>query len=265
MQINWFTLLAQIVNFVILLFLLRRFLYKPILETMDQREQMIAAKLQDAEQKRAEAEQEAEQYRQQQQELDEKREEKLTEIHKEADARRKELLDKAQQEVEKKKQGWLEAVRREQDSFLQELRLRVGHEAAEVARRALQDLAGVQVERRIVDNFLSRIQALEADEIAEISGSVQKSNQAPVIRSSFELPDEVQQSITAALQDHLLWDGDRRPRFEIQADLISGVELQVGGYRVAWTIRDYLNGLEAEIEKALAGQERAQHEAKNVA
>ncbi len=49
MLINWFTVLAQIVNFLILVYLLKRFLYGPIIRAMQEREKKIARRLQDAE------------------------------------------------------------------------------------------------------------------------------------------------------------------------------------------------------------------------
>src|SRR5665647_3963698 len=51
MQINWFTVIAQIINFLILVWLLKRFLYKPILKAIDEREEKIAAQIKDAEAK----------------------------------------------------------------------------------------------------------------------------------------------------------------------------------------------------------------------
>jgi F-type H+-transporting ATPase subunit b len=58
MLIDWFTVGAQIVNFLILVWLLKHFLYKPILDAIDAREKKIAAELADADTKRTEAEKE---------------------------------------------------------------------------------------------------------------------------------------------------------------------------------------------------------------
>ena len=58
MLIDWFTVGAQALNFIILVWLLKRFLYKPILNAVDAREQRIAAELADADAKRAEAKKE---------------------------------------------------------------------------------------------------------------------------------------------------------------------------------------------------------------
>ena len=53
MLINWFTVLAQAINFLILVWLLKRFLYKPILHAIDEREKGIATQLADVEAKKA--------------------------------------------------------------------------------------------------------------------------------------------------------------------------------------------------------------------
>ncbi len=55
MLIDWFTVVAQIVNFLILVWLLKRFLYKPILDALDAREKKIAKELADADLKKTEA------------------------------------------------------------------------------------------------------------------------------------------------------------------------------------------------------------------
>lgn len=251
MQIDWFTLVAQIVNFLILLYLLRRFLYQPILNTMDQRERDIADRLKQAEDKQTEADQQAERYRQQQQELQETRQEKLAEIQQDVEDQRKQLLAEARQEVQSKKRDWQESLRREQESFLQDLRLRVGQQAVEVARRALKDLGNAEFEDQMAGQFITRIRDLAPAARDEISDSIRKSDQDAVVRSSFDLPDELKSQITAELQQQIAGKTEFKPRFERSPDLISGIELQVAGHRVAWTIRDYLNGIEKQIAQVL--------------
>ena len=49
MLIDWFTVGAQALNFLILVWLMKRFLYKPILRAIDEREKRIASELADAE------------------------------------------------------------------------------------------------------------------------------------------------------------------------------------------------------------------------
>ena len=73
MLIDWFTVAAQVVNFLILVWLLKRFLYKPILRALDAREQQIALTLADADAKKAEAQQERDEFRKKNEAFDQQR------------------------------------------------------------------------------------------------------------------------------------------------------------------------------------------------
>ena len=55
MAIDWFTIGAQILNFLVLVWLLKRFLYQPVLDAIDKREKRIAATLADAAASKAQA------------------------------------------------------------------------------------------------------------------------------------------------------------------------------------------------------------------
>ncbi|MBI4642415.1 MAG: F0F1 ATP synthase subunit B, partial [Deltaproteobacteria bacterium] len=115
MLINWFTVAAQIVNFLILVALLKRFLYGPIVAAMTAREGKIAAQLTEARQKRQEAEQEEASLHQKIREIEEQRQEMLTEAGRQAEAHKKELFSQARQEVEQIRQKWAASLKREKE------------------------------------------------------------------------------------------------------------------------------------------------------
>ena len=73
MLIDWFTVVAQVVNFLILVWLLKRFLYKPILDAIDAREKRIAAELADADAKKAAAEKQRDEFQRKSAAFDEQR------------------------------------------------------------------------------------------------------------------------------------------------------------------------------------------------
>ncbi|MFZ6030145.1 MAG: F0F1 ATP synthase subunit B [Chloroflexota bacterium] len=264
MQIDWFTVAAQIVNFIILLYLLKRFLYGPIIEAMDRREQKIADRLQQAETQRQEAEAQAKRYRQQQQELEDQRQEKLAAMQEEISKRRKALLNEAEQEIRQKKENWQEMLRREQEAFVREFRQRIGYEAGQIARRALEDLAGVTVEARMAEQFVDRLAQLGPGEKDDISQALQDAGGALTVRSAFDLPEDARRGIGEAVRTHVLDGGGvaLHPRFETAPHLISGVEMRVHGRQIAWTVDDYLSDLEAKIRETIA--ERAGTEEETV-
>jgi F-type H+-transporting ATPase subunit b len=247
--LDWFTVIAQIVNFLVLVALLKYFLYDRIIRAMDDREAKIAARLQEAETMQAEAEREAAAYRQQRQELEEQRAELLAQAKAEADARRDALLDKARGEVEAMQAGWRRALQREQAAFLQELRQRASQYVYATARRALRDLANADLEAQMIAAFLDRLQGLDGQDWHAIAAALQGSAQPPAVASAFDLPPQARQQLLEILRHHL---GPLDVRFATAPEVICGIELKIGGYKLAWNLDHYLTTLEDSVASAFA-------------
>ena len=98
MRIDWFTVAAQVVNFLILVWLLKRFLYKPILDAIDAREKRVAKRLADADSKQAEANQEHDAFQRKNEAFDRERDGLLSEAKDQVEAERKRLFDGARQD-----------------------------------------------------------------------------------------------------------------------------------------------------------------------
>src|SRR5450432_1233116 len=95
MLIDWFTVIAQVVNFLILVWLLKRFLYGPILDAIDAREKRIATELADADAKKAEAQKERDEFQHKNEEFDRQRIALFSKATEEARAERQRLLNDA--------------------------------------------------------------------------------------------------------------------------------------------------------------------------
>src|SRR5580658_4333804 len=100
MLINWFTILAQAINFLILVWLLKRFLYKPILHAIDDREKGIAAQLADAVAKRAEAQKDRDDFQHKNEAFDKERAALLKKATDLAKAERQRLLGEARKDAD---------------------------------------------------------------------------------------------------------------------------------------------------------------------
>jgi len=250
--VDWQTILWQVLNFLVLVWLLKKLLYGRIIKAMDAREATIAGRLRDAERKRQDAEAEAARYRQQQAELDAQRGALMAEAKQQADATRAELIQEARREVDALETRWREAIERQRAAFLQDLRQRATRETFAIARRVLADLADAELEARIVEVFLARLEALPDEDWQALADSVRSSDvEEPelVVRSVFELPDERRGQIEAMVRDHV-GDGIAL-RFEQAFDPLCGIELRGEGRKVAWTVEHYLGGLEESFADAL--------------
>lgn len=263
MVIDWFTVGAQALNFLILVWLLKRFLYKPVLDALDAREKRIAGALAAAHAKQSEAEAEREELRRKNEEFDERREMLLSQAAQEAGAERRRLLTQARQAAEDLRSRQEEALRREHQSLRDEITHRTGEEVFAIARRALSDLAGASLEQRVIEVFLRRLQ--EPDGGAKESfAQVLKTTSEPVLaRSAFELSPEQQTEIRQALRK--TFSADVPVEFETAPRAISGLELTVRGRKIAWSLADYLASLERSVGQWLGNQARSPAESEKAA
>ncbi len=91
MLIDWFTVGAQVLNFLILVWLLKHFLYKPILNAIDAREKRIASELADADAKKSEAQKERDDFQNKNKVFDQQRSAQLSKAADEAKVERERL------------------------------------------------------------------------------------------------------------------------------------------------------------------------------
>ncbi|MFW6162844.1 MAG: hypothetical protein ACODAJ_08720 [Planctomycetota bacterium] len=251
--IDWPIVGFQILNFLVLVALLKHFLYGRVIKAMDKREERIASRLREAKQKREVAEAEAEKYRQKMAEVDAQREQMMAEAREEAKARRAELIDQARSEVDALESRWRESVERQRASFLQDLRQRATRQTFAIARKVLADLSDAALEARIVEVFLGRLDALPDEEWQALAAAAYESDDEErelVARSVFDLSDDQQGRIAEQVRGHC---GDNVVvRFERAFDPLCGVELRGEGRKIAWSIENYLASLEESFAEAFA-------------
>lgn len=258
MHLDGFTFVIQIINFLVLVVLLKHFFYTRVIEAMNKREALITARLQETEQQRQIARQEAESYRQQSQALADQRETMLTQTRKEVEAERKTLLAMARTEVDDIRAGWQASVRREQELFFQDLHRRAGHLACEAARHTLHDLANANLEQQTLDIFIERLRSLNGGERQKLLASLDGPESAATIRTAFEIVPNRRDPLIAAVREQL--GRQLEVQFETAPELGFGVELETPGRKLAWSLEQYLGSLEdalAEAIKAVGVETRA--------
>ena len=249
MEIDWFTFAAQIVNFLVLVAILRWLLYGPIVRAMKRREREIADRLQEAEDKRREAVEKGEQYEQKTREIAARREELLNDARREAHEENERLIDETRDEVDRRRQQWQKQLQRERDDALSELRRQTGATATEAARRLLTHLADVTLEQQIVAGFVSRLTKLADEQRQEIAVHLADGNGRVTVHSGFDLPEESRQQLLNVIHKEL--ECDVEIAFEQSPELICGLELDAGGYSIGWNIEEILQATQHDFQERL--------------
>jgi F-type H+-transporting ATPase subunit b len=250
MLIDWFTVGAQAVNFLILVWLLKHFLYKPILNAIDAREKGIAAQLADATQKKAEAQKEHEEFQSKNKAWDEQRSALLSKATDEAKVEKDHLLDEARKQADSLRAAQAVTLQNDQKRLSTQIINLTKDEVFGISRKALADLATVSLEERMGEVFTRRLREMEQKSKAALGASLKAESSPATVRSTFALPDNQKAAIQNALNE--TFSAQVRLRFETAPETVCGIELSSGGLKVSWSIADYLAALDQKVGVLLA-------------
>jgi F-type H+-transporting ATPase subunit b len=159
--INLGYLISQIINFVLLLFILRQFLYKPIVGMLDRRSEKIRTDLQEAEEARSKAEAARQEYEQQLEQARDERRSIVAQASEQAEKMKEEILSEARAEateIASKAQDEMEYERRQ---VLLQAQDQIVDLALVAAGRLVGESLDEKAHRRLVQEFIGEIGELQ--------------------------------------------------------------------------------------------------------
>jgi len=240
MEINWFTVIAQIVNFLILVWLLKRFLYKPVLKAIAEREQKIASRLDAAAAKKAEAEKEHDLFQQKNEAFDKERTEHMNRVHEEANSVKERLLDEARKKSTELRTKYDTSLKQQEQEMTDILRRKTKKAVFAIAGKTLTDLADANLEAQAVKVFIKKIRDLDDDSLTKLKNAFD-SNKMVTVKSAFELSSQSKSKLEKAIAEI----SGRQHDFQYRAEpeLVSGIEIDTESYQLSWNIEAYLDSL----------------------
>jgi len=257
MQIDWITVAAQIANFLVLVWLLQRLLYRPVVRAMQEREAKIRDLFAKAEKREAEAVVEAEALKRQQLEFQQQRAAILAEAQREAKELEQKLEAETLEHVAAQRDALAKQIDRETEAFLVDLRRESAEYVGRVARRVLTDLAGASLEEAMADTFITRLRGLTGKALHELRAEAASGGRITV-SSAFDLPEPVRDRLHKAVR--AVVDQDAQPEFLRDAKIGCGIRLKVRGRTLHWNVNAYLDDLQEEVG-AMIGRENRQEAA----
>ncbi len=240
MELNWTTFVLEIINFLVLVWILKHFLYKPVLDVIARRRAGIEKTLVDAEALQADAESLREQYegrladwgRERQQ----AREALVQEIETERASKIAELQTVLDQEREKahvtEARHQVDAMRKIEETALMQ--------GARFATRLLEQASGPDTEARLVELVITELTRLPAEHIAALRSSYGKMPEAIVVVSAFPLPDDQRQRLKQALAPVI--SPNIPLQFEQDSELLAGLRIMLGARVLGVNVQDELKG-----------------------
>ncbi|WP_414733723.1 F0F1 ATP synthase subunit delta [Acetobacterium carbinolicum] len=246
MQIKWFEIIAQMINFFILLFILQKLFYKPVMKSMQDRQQRISDIQSEAEGKMNEADHLIETYQQKLAEWEEAKGTKMIAASREAQEKKDQLIQIYQEEAAQKRNDYFNEVTEEQERFLREVRMVLGKSAVTIAGEILSAISKEDLEQKIFDSFMEKIHRLDQKMLQE---EIKSTADKIVLSSAKPLSESQQDQLEAVLREKL--DSLGKIIYEVDENLIQGFELNLRSLTVNTNIKHYLKESEENIQKIL--------------
>jgi len=235
MKVDLFTFIFQIVNFIILIFLLYYFLFRRIVKVMDKREKLIQSKIDEASENKKKAEEEKNQFFQQQKELENLKNNIFEKCNKEAKEQKDVFLANTKKEIEENKKLWLEEIEKQKKIFLGELRVQISKMILEISNKVLKDLSNQSISTAVIEYFIDNLKKEE----------LRKSYKNVTIESAFEFDDAVKQKILERLKQS--FNNEICVKYEINPELVMGINFQINSKIIRWNIKNYLENFDSDL------------------
>ncbi|MBY5958989.1 hypothetical protein KUV50_12630 [Membranicola marinus] len=253
MEINWFTVIAQIVNFLILVWLLKRFLYKPVLNAIDSREKKIAEQLSEAEHEKAEAQKAREKFKHKNAAFDKEKSEIKAAA---AEAVRKEKqrrFDEIRAEAQALRARYAEAMARDAKEQTGLLKQKLQDGVFAISSKALEDLADADLESQIVSVFIDKINDWDDRENKNFEEALSGAGSI-LIESAFSMEQASRDKLEKAL--YKAANRSVPVRYEVVPDLVSGISIHTGKFQFSWNINSYLDVFQKEFTSLLSHKQK---------
>ena len=238
MELDWTTFILEIINFLVLVWILQRFLYRPVMNVVAQRRTTISQSLQEAQTTQQQATELKAQYENRLTDWQKEREAARKQLGDEIEAERQKLMAQLQTELaEQRRKEQVLAARRD-ENLLREARQQAQVLSEQFAAKLLSRIAGPAVEGRLLEMLLEDLTGLPEEQRKNLAAAY-RDNQAPVqVISAFPLNDAQRQALSAGLQKAL--GTAINCEFREDPAVVAGVSVHIGAHYLQANLKEEL-------------------------
>lgn len=246
MNIDWFEIVFIVINFFILLFILQKIFYKPVLKVMAERQTRIDENLASAKRKEDEAENLIKSYVDKLNSLEKTKETLLREARAEAMEKKRKWLEVYQAEAHEKRQHYLNEVEEERETFATALQEQMVSGALSVASKLLEETKNEDWDQRL---FFALIEKLKIYNFPKPLKELTRGESKLLLLSAEPLNEKKKKLLQdALLQSPFLPDS---LTYREDSSLILGYELQMPSHTIYASIKNHLKNSQENLTALL--------------
>lgn len=251
MSIDFFTFGIQIINILILLILLRKFLYLPILNVLEQRKTLLENEYRAAEEARVKAEVLERKAENNLAEIDHERQKILTQSHIKAQELMQKLLIDADNEYQKARIQWKTKLISEQNTFELALEKLIIEYFKKFSVNALKQMTDITLNELFLNKLMKKISAQNKTKKSEFIRDFLKHNEIDLI-SAEELNSNTKQNFKQFLQKEFLISENFKIKFKTDKNLICGIVMKTREQMIEWNLEEYIAEFSSNLNKAIS-------------
>lgn len=239
MELSWSTFLLEVINFLVLIWILKHFLYKPVLAIIAKRQEGIDKTLEDAQTLRGEAEQLQQQYEARLDHWDRERQQAREALKSELSAERTRRMDELQATLETEREKHRVAEQRRIADTQRRMEETAMTHGARFAGRVLEQAASPELEARLVEMAVAELTQLSHEQLAALHAHNGADGTRIKVLSAYPLSDQQRRQLQHAL-DNNGWQANLT--FAEDPSLLAGLHITMGAWVLAANLRDELRG-----------------------
>ncbi len=243
MELDLTTFVLEIVNFLILIWILKHFLYRPVLAVIERRRSTVQETLERARHERQEAEALKRDYEEREARWQQEREAARSALDDEMAARRKQALEALSRSLDRERDRQRAAAERDAEDLRLNLERRALSQGATFTARLLSRFASPQLEQQLIELALADLGALDTETRQRLNGVSEPAR----VSTAHPLDETARSRLREAVEDVL---GPRSEWEFLEApELLAGLRLDLGAWVLQANLRDELAYF-AEVDDA---------------
>lgn len=240
MELNWSTFVLEIINFLVLVWILKRFFYRPVLDVIARRRSGIEKTLDEARTLHQDAETLQTRYRSRLADWEQERQQAREQLAGEIENRRAQELATLRAELDRETEKARVAEARRQADLRHNIEEQALLQAGRFASRLLGQAATPELQARLLELVVEELPELPAERLAALRNSGSRVLDGVVVASAWPLSQSQREALQKVLAAAT---GNHQPaRFEQDSDLLAGVRITIGAWVLGANLRDELEG-----------------------
>jgi len=242
LNLNWSTLLLQIVNFAVMAFILWRFFFKTVVRILDERSERVTSALQEAEQKQQQADEMHAEYEKKLAEAQEQMIVMRQQAEEELARNKHDVLEETRQEVETMRENVHSEIAEARQQAIYQHRRELGQLVTTLSARMMRESAGDALQKASVEHFIAELANLPAKQYQEM----QAESDAEVVQVQLASAQDLDAEVRGRIEEQVrgITDQPIEVKYRVDPSLVAGATVRFGDVVIDGSLAGQLQHLQ---------------------